>query len=225
MKGHIDVREKVAGGIPEDGWMIGPAQYAQRIARYITDASTVRARTLDQYGRAPSLDQIRKWQAYAREARAFVRRAAEMNAPAEGECPDFWQTPGFAGLAARRKMHGAAHAQLMAQQHIDAIRVDVITARDILQETARAFGYSLDDLVGKCRDPELVKVRHFSMWVLTKRGRLSQAAIGRLMNRDHSSVIYGVRQFESAATPDQRELGMKIARMGMEPVEQTGEAA
>lgn len=40
--------------------MAGCHDYAQRLASYITDASTVRVRTLEHFGRAPSVSTIRK---------------------------------------------------------------------------------------------------------------------------------------------------------------------
>lgn len=45
-------------------------------------------------------------------------------------------------------------------------------------------------LVGKCRDANLVKARHICCYVLFNKG-LSLAAIGRLLNRDHSTAIWG----------------------------------
>lgn len=41
------------------GENLSPTSYAARLATYISDPSTIRARTLDYFGRAPSLDQCR----------------------------------------------------------------------------------------------------------------------------------------------------------------------
>ena len=42
---------------------LNPTAYAEHLASYIADPSTVRVRTLQAYGRAPSLDQCRKFRA------------------------------------------------------------------------------------------------------------------------------------------------------------------
>lgn len=67
-----------------------PTQYASAIARYISDPSTIRARTIDSWGRAPTVDQCRDLRAAALEERDEFSRywAARATEPKDRETPD-----------------------------------------------------------------------------------------------------------------------------------------
>jgi hypothetical protein len=54
-------------------------------------------------------------------------------------------------------------------------------------------GYTSAQLFGKDRDPVLMSVRVICYWHLFKAG-MSYKDIGRVMARDHSTVIYGIRK-------------------------------
>lgn len=213
---HVDLRESVGGGFVPLHEGAGPNAYAARLAAYIRDASTIRARTMSEYGRAPSIEEIKHWQAEARARSAWVRIQAERNTPAEDEDPGFWGTPGLIRLAAERraiqqraKMAQAA-ARLDDAEAAPATR-NVVTARDVIGLIAQAHGLTFADVTGPSRNREIVTVRHMAAWVLLQRGRLSRAQIGRILGgRDHSTVINSVRVFEAAATQEQRELALRI---------------
>lgn len=68
----------------------------------------------------------------------------------------------------------------------------------ILQAAAEAAGANVEQLTSWWRAPkQLVHARWAAMTVLHQRGH-SAKQIGRLLNRDHSTVIYGLRQAQSA---------------------------
>lgn len=237
---HFDLRQMVHGGLKPLPDSAGPRAYAKRLARYIRDASTIRARTINEYGTAPAIEEIKVMQAKAREERAVVRQMAERDTPDESEDPAFWGTPGLIRLAAERRAIQQRLQILQATERLDhaeedVVRREVVTGREVITLTAQAHGMTYADLTGPSRNRRIVSVRHMAAWILLKRGRLSRAQIGRLLGgRDHSTVINSIRMFETTATPEQRELALRIANWRNVQVspdetevapEQVGEAA
>jgi chromosomal replication initiator protein len=64
-----------------------------------------------------------------------------------------------------------------------------------LARIAAANGIAPSDLTGPERPAWLVELRHECMWVLRQLG-MSYPSIGRVMKRDHTSVMNGVRRHE-----------------------------
>jgi chromosomal replication initiator protein len=63
----------------------------------------------------------------------------------------------------------------------------------ILEETARYFGLSVDDLVSPSRSRPLTTARHVAMYLLRECTALSYVRIGELFGgRDHTTVLHGV---------------------------------
>jgi chromosomal replication initiator protein len=220
MKGYIDLRDKVYGGFQQLKETAGPTAYAARLARYIRDASTIRARTMNEYGRAPSIEQIRDMIADARDKVAQVRLAAAQNAPDENEDAQLWATPGLIRIAAERSAMAERTAALRALAKLDEAAGDgtpehpardMVASRDIITMTATAFGLTYAEVTGRSKARHIVAIRHMAAWILTKRGRLSSVQVGKALNRDHSSVIHGRDQFEKRATPEQRDFALRLA--------------
>lgn len=218
--GHFDLREMVCGGLKPLSETAGPVVYAKRLARYIRDASTIRARTINEYGRAPSIDEIKAMQAKARAERALVLHVAQRDAPDAGEDPKFWGTPGLIRLAAERRAVADRVAARRALARLTEAAGDgtdqnpprdMVTAREVITMTARAFGLTYADVTGQSRVRTITAVRHMVAWILLQRGRLSRAQIGRILGgRDHTTVINAVRRFEGKATPEQRAAALAI---------------
>lgn len=57
-----------------------PEAYARRLAKYISDPSTIRARTVDHWGRAPSLTQCANMRAKVEREKREFRKACEQRA-------------------------------------------------------------------------------------------------------------------------------------------------
>lgn len=65
-----------------------------------------------------------------------------------------------------------------------------MTLSEILHRTAREFGVAPDDLKSPCRTQDLCRARY--AFILAARFRkASLAAIGRHVNRDHTSARHG----------------------------------
>ncbi len=64
----------------------------------------------------------------------------------------------------------------------------------ILTAVARYFGVKADDLKGKARHKQIVGPRQVAMYLLREDGQLSTPEVGRLLNRDHTTVLHGLKQ-------------------------------
>jgi chromosomal replication initiator protein len=71
-----------------------------------------------------------------------------------------------------------------------------ISPQLILQETAEHFGLSRDDLVGKSRSRPLTTARHVAMYLARECTGLSLIKIGELFERDHTTVMHGIKKIE-----------------------------
>ncbi|MFN2544397.1 MAG: chromosomal replication initiator protein DnaA [Actinomycetota bacterium] len=71
-----------------------------------------------------------------------------------------------------------------------------IPAQAILDETASYFGLTRDDLVSKNRSRPLTTARHVAMYLLRECTGLSLIKIGELFDRDHTTVLHGVKKIE-----------------------------
>ena len=65
-----------------------------------------------------------------------------------------------------------------------------------MREWSEACDIPLDVLLGPCREAWVVHARQGLMWVLRHRLGLSYPEIGRVMRRDHTTAIHGVRAEE-----------------------------
>ncbi|MDP8956361.1 MAG: chromosomal replication initiator protein DnaA [Actinomycetota bacterium] len=67
----------------------------------------------------------------------------------------------------------------------------------ILEETGAYFGLTPDDLVSKSRSRPMTTARHMAMYLLRELTGLSLIKIGERFDRDHTTVIHGIRKIES----------------------------
>jgi chromosomal replication initiator protein len=66
----------------------------------------------------------------------------------------------------------------------------------ILDETAAYFGLTREDLVSKSRSRPLTTARHVAMYLMRECTGLSLIKIGELFERDHTTVLHGVKKIE-----------------------------
>jgi chromosomal replication initiator protein len=76
------------------------------------------------------------------------------------------------------------------------------TPNAILQAVGRFYGIKIDDLKGKSRHKQVVAPRHIAMYLLREDGHLSTPEVGRLLNRDHTTVLHGIKQVASDIARD-----------------------
>ena len=191
------------GGLPEREAKSANA-YAQRLIRYIADASTVRARCLDEFGTAPPVEKIRRWR--ADWARLVERRRAQRAAHDYGEeDPDldaanddpapsdtfeaFCATVALRLAAIEAPQPGAPPAE----QAPRLPRAPLRTHGEVIERCAVLCGVSPEAVLGMSRKHAVVRARQLAATVLRARGN-SYPQVGRFLGGiDHSSVIHAVR--------------------------------
>lgn len=62
----------------------------------------------------------------------------------------------------------------------------------ILDKVSESTGLSVTEIKGKLRKYEFVVARHVSMYLIRKLSGYPLSAVGKLFNRDHSTVIYAI---------------------------------
>lgn len=82
-----------------------------------------------------------------------------------------------------------------------------------LADVVRKLGVSAAMLTGRCRSAPIAEQRHIAMRLLERRG-LSACAIGRVLKRDHSTVLYGLRIAKERAKRDQ-SFAARLADLGV----------
>jgi chromosomal replication initiator protein len=69
-----------------------------------------------------------------------------------------------------------------------------VTPNAILLAVARYFGVGVDELKSKARHKQIVVPRQIAMYLLCEDAHLSTPEAGRLLNRDHTTVLHGMKQ-------------------------------
>lgn len=175
--------------------------YVRRLVRYISDASTVRARTLDHFGYAPDLPTIRKLRQEWLDEIAY--RTAALNTYGE------WRAL-KRNKARAEKMQAAREVKLRivpkeppplpVEQKAEPLPVAarghmLRTATDVIDACADACGVSHGELIGTMRDRPIAKARNLCAAVLRARGN-SLNITGRLLGkRDHTTIINAIHRF------------------------------
>jgi len=73
----------------------------------------------------------------------------------------------------------------------------------VLEAVAQYFDLATEALTGKSRAKEIVEARHIAMFLLREDAHQRVTEIARLLgDRDHSTVIYGLRKIDQALTTD-----------------------
>ena len=69
------------------------------------------------------------------------------------------------------------------------------TVRAIAEQVAMDLGLSLDEILGPTRRQPITRARQLIMYRAHQAGH-SLSHIGRCLNRDHTSVLWGIRRIE-----------------------------
>ncbi len=77
--------------------------------------------------------------------------------------------------------------------------------REVITQVATAYGFSASALSAPCRDPLRVEARRVAMGLLAERG-LGATHIGKLLGRDHSTVLHHLAVLRDRCTPEEQEM-------------------
>jgi chromosomal replication initiator protein len=85
----------------------------------------------------------------------------------------------------------------------DRSKTAEVTVEDILEVTSLMFGFSVEELLGPTRWRNLVRARHFAMYVCRHQMGLSYPAIAKAFNRhDHTTVMHAVGKIDELVVRD-----------------------
>jgi chromosomal replication initiator protein len=84
-----------------------------------------------------------------------------------------------------------------------SLETQTVTVEDILEVTSLMFGFSVEDLLGPTRWRNLVRARHFAIYVCRHQMGLSYPAIAKAFNRqDHTTVMHAVSKIDDLIIRD-----------------------
>ena len=72
------------------------------------------------------------------------------------------------------------------------------SSKTIIAATARAFDVDPGDITGPSRARHVVEARQVAIALILKLRGVAKSEIGRIINRDHSTVLYNLRAFDAA---------------------------
>ena len=85
---------------------------------------------------------------------------------------------------------------------VDGLDMKRNSFASVVKAATRIFGVTVDDLKGKGRSGNLIRPRHVIYYLANTELKLSLSNIGRLMNRDHTSILHGVNSVREKMRSD-----------------------
>lgn len=170
--------------VPEE-----PLSYAKRLSRYISNPSTVRIRTLEQFGRAPSVDTIRSFIS----ERQMDHQYRAQNAFSYGIR---YKTEKIAPVFKVKAATPPKSSKKPVLKLVDNGE-DFQTWREVATRCAKMFGFTLSAIKGRVRTKDIVPVRNLIYAIVSARGNSLSQTGQRLGGRDHSTIIHGIIRFFS----------------------------
>ncbi len=129
----------------------------------------------------------------------------------------------------------AALMGLLSQGSLTGRPLDLELAREVLKQAAltrrrltpgqiglsvaAAYGMPMDELASRSRRRAVTRPRNLAMYLCRQHTQASFASIGKVFNRDHATVMYGVNKIEAALNGDprlSRELEYLEQRLGLD---------
>lgn len=217
---NVQILHSPEAGICIDRLNRGPHHYARQLARYMRDPSKVRANTVNEWGRAPTLAECADMIAAAHAERQRYRDETERLGESDKDAVDFQPAPTPDALDMQRLAEVRA-ANVITLPDVDPTLPAHSRKRHFLDETVEAIAVAMKvtvaDIVGPSKLKTIVQVRQVVCWTLHKRGQ-SYSQIGRRINRDHTSVMHAVARFETHATDRMRLVAEHFAEIFDEEV-------
>ena len=107
------------------------------------------------------------------------------------------------------KLINKMRRKLFAEGYVPPVKTFLIhktverltTLEDIINGITKRSGFTLEQLRSKCRDQELVKCRYFFFKRARTKTKQSLSVIGRMVNRDHATVLHGIDKVDTELLP------------------------
>ena len=169
-----------------------PQSYARQLATYITDASTIRARTWNEFARSPTLSTIQAM------IDAEKRKARAIGEPKDSDGED-WQPRTFVPKAKPRRVRDYIRISEFAPEKREEPQNPFLQTwrltRALAESVARDFDISPSEIMGDRKFNRLVDARSVVINLLARKGH-PYAEIGRRLGKDHSTIIHACRHFD-----------------------------
>jgi len=72
-----------------------------------------------------------------------------------------------------------------------------IKPEQIIQTVSEYFNVTIKDLLGTCREHPICEARHIAMWIIRKYCKKGTIFIGKLFNKDHTTVCHACQQVKN----------------------------
>lgn len=161
-----------------------PTLMASRLVQYISDVSTVRMHVLNEFGRAPSREEIREMR---REFQEYRRKMADWLTIEE------W--PEEAQQKAPQKAPEPKNPCVIEKPAVFWWKLPSNTAREVIRVCALAMDCTLEEVLGPKRVQRICVARHLAATILKARGNSYPQVARHLGRTDHSSSINSVEKF------------------------------
>lgn len=96
-----------------------------------------------------------------------------------------------------------ATAQAAISDIINNSQPTPVTVDKIIEEVARTYGVSSDEILSQMRKAEISSARQIAMYIVREITQLSMVEVGKTFGgRDHSTVVYAIKQVEKNIKTD-----------------------
>ena len=128
------------------------------------------------------------------------------------------------GALIRVTAYASLNRQLLTRELAESVLADFvgskqprqITASQIIEISARHFGFSVEELIGPSRRRPLVIARQIAMYLFRELTDFSYPAIGReFSDRDHTTVIHAVEKI-SALMKERRQVYDQVTELSVQ---------
>ena len=99
-----------------------------------------------------------------------------------------------------------------ALKDIAAQSAETIDAGRIVDCVCKFYNLKKEELLGRKRTKEIALARQIAMYLITEMLSMPQEAVGRIFNKDHSTVIYAKKQIADECKRN-RKLAVEINDM------------
>lgn len=197
----------------------GYREYAKRLSHYISDPSTVRARTIEQYGKAPTIDEIVEMR--AKWVGKVARRGEGGYKYGRHKDPKYLTAPAVVEPEPEPEVV-AALALAEPEPEPEPVIVEevpygpMLTSADVIDACARITGCTYGEIIGTMRFKPIVEARMLCCAIMRARGGSYPNVARRIGGRDHSTVIHAVRTFFNRVIlrPEMLDAWVKLAPDG-----------
>jgi len=104
----------------------------------------------------------------------------------------------LAGFMAKSSLTGRAMDLILAAEILNQVRRQSkrLTPENIRNLVAQIYGLSIVKLTSKSRHKTIIRPRNLALFLCRHYTDVSYVTLGKLFNRDHSTIMYGVNQIE-----------------------------